>query len=83
MDEIKQERTEAVAKAIEVAPEIARMNARKTINIEPQIFNEALKKLDVPENSTTTKGHNSALNDSDSQFSDFKSQRRTKSTGSI
>ncbi len=34
MGEVKQERTEAVAKAIEIAPEIVQMNARKTINIE-------------------------------------------------
>ncbi|MFM7853803.1 MAG: hypothetical protein ACKO96_18245 [Flammeovirgaceae bacterium] len=33
-------------------PEIAQLNARKTINIEPQIFNEAMKKLEVIETST-------------------------------
>jgi len=66
-------------------PEIAQLNARKTINIEPQIFNEAMKKLEVIETSTA-KSHSSVLeiNDSGSQFSDLRtSEKRTKSTSFI
>ena len=78
IESVKQERTEAVAKAIEIAPEIAQLNARKTINIEPQIFAEALKKVDMSETSTA-KGHSSVLeiNDSGSHFSGLESERRT------
>jgi len=65
-------------------PEIAQLNARKTINIEPHIYSEALKKVEVLETSTA-KGHSSVfeINDSGSQFSDLKSERRTKSTSFI
>lgn len=84
MGEVKQERTEAIVKAIEIAPEIAQMNARQTINIDPQILNDALKKIEVLDGNTT-RGRSTVynLNDSDSQFSDVKSQKRMKSTGSI
>lgn len=44
MENKKQERTEAVAKAIEIAPEIVEMSQRKTLAIEPHIFDEAVRK---------------------------------------
>lgn len=76
------ERTETIAKAIEVAPEIVQLNARRTINIEPHLLNEAVKKAEVlvENGGTTSRFHNSAINDSETQFIDTKNGKRTKST---
>ena len=84
MTTINQERAQAIGKAIEVAPEIVEMNARKTIAIEPHIFAEAIKQADLASFNSTSKGHNTAINinDSEIQFDDVKS-KRVKSTSEV